>query len=86
MESDDYTGAIQLFERARAQMRPHASQALSVVSLVSFQTAILQRIEHLAIFGRYLDGTLTISTSQLGNIFVKPCMPPVASRRQASLY
>ena len=86
MESGDYTGAIQLFERARAQMRPHASQALSVVSLVSFLMAILQRIEHLAILGRYLDGNLTILTSRFDNVFVKPCMLPVASRRQASLY
>ena len=62
METGDYKGAIQLFERARAQTRPHTSQALSVVSLVSFLMAILHRIEHLAIFGRYLDGTLTIST------------------------
>ena len=86
MESGDYKGAMQLFERARAQMQPHASQALSVVSLVSFLTAILRRIEHLTIFGRYLDGTLTILTSPFDNVFVKLCMPPVASKRQASLY
>ena len=84
MEYGDYTDATQLFERARAQMRPHASEALSVISLVSFQIAILLRIEHLAIFGRYLDGTLTILTSRFDNVFVKPCMPPVASRKQAS--
>jgi hypothetical protein len=45
METRDYEGAIQLFERARAQMRPHTSPTLSVVSLVSSLTAILQRIE-----------------------------------------
>ena len=86
MENGDYTSAIQLFERARAQTGRHASQALSVVSLVSFLMAILQRIEHLAILGRSLDGTLTILASRFDNVFVKPCMLPVASRRQASLY
>ena len=86
MEAGDYKDAIQLFERACAQTRPHASQALSVVSLVSFLMAISHRIDHLAIFGRYLDGTLTILTSRFDNVFVKPCMPPVASGRQASLY
>jgi hypothetical protein len=45
MKSRDYEGAIRLFERARAQMRPHASRGLLVVSLVSSLTAILQRIE-----------------------------------------
>jgi hypothetical protein len=45
MESGDYKGAIQLFERARAQTRYHTSPALSVVSLVSFLMAILQHIE-----------------------------------------
>ena len=35
MESCDYEGAIRSFGRARAQMQPHASPALSVVSLVS---------------------------------------------------
>ena len=42
MESRDYEGAILSFERTRAQMRPHASRALSVVSLVSSLMAILQ--------------------------------------------
>jgi hypothetical protein len=45
MESGDYKGAIQLFERARAQMRPHASRRLSVVSLVRFLMVMLQRVE-----------------------------------------
>jgi hypothetical protein len=45
MESRDYEGAIQLFERARAQMRPHMIPALSVVSLVSFLMAVLQCID-----------------------------------------
>ncbi|KAF8553154.1 hypothetical protein OG21DRAFT_1485613 [Imleria badia] len=35
VENADYKGAIQSFERARAQMRPHTSRALSVVSLIS---------------------------------------------------
>ena len=35
MKSGDYNGAIQLFERARAQTVYHPSQALSLVSLVS---------------------------------------------------
>ena len=45
MDSGDYKGAIQLFERSRAQTRYHTSQGLSVVSLVSFLMAILQCIE-----------------------------------------
>ena len=45
MENRHYEGAIQLFERAQAQMRPHTSQALLLISLVSL-TAILQRIEN----------------------------------------
>ena len=45
MESGDYKGAIPFFERARAQTRYHTSRALSVVSLVSSLTAVLQRIE-----------------------------------------
>jgi hypothetical protein len=45
MESHDYEGAIRSFERARAQMRTHASRALLVVSLVSSLTAIFQCIE-----------------------------------------
>jgi hypothetical protein len=45
MERSDYEGAIQLFERARAQTRYGTSRGLSVVSLVSFPTAILQHTE-----------------------------------------
>ena len=45
MESHDYEGAIQSFEHAQAQLRPHASPTLSVVSLVRSPTAILQSIE-----------------------------------------
>ena len=44
METGDYNGAIQSFERARAQMRPHPSRALLVVSLVSSPMAILHRM------------------------------------------
>ena len=46
MESHDYEGGIRSFERARAQTRYHTPRALSVVSLVSFLMAILQRIEN----------------------------------------
>ena len=42
LESGDYIGAIQLFERARVQTRYHASPGLSMVSLVSFLMAILK--------------------------------------------
>ena len=45
IESGDFEGAIQLFERARAQTRFLTSQALPVVSLVSFLMAIFRRIE-----------------------------------------
>ena len=45
MESNNYVGAIQLFEHARAQLRDYTSRALLVISLVSFLTAILHRIE-----------------------------------------
>lgn len=44
MESGDCETAIRLFRNARARMRPHTSQALLVISLVSL-LAILQRIE-----------------------------------------
>jgi len=44
MESGDYKSAIRSFERARAQMRPYASQALSVISLVSFLMTIAQYV------------------------------------------
>ena len=46
MESRDYEGAIRSFESARAQMRPHPSRGLSMVSLVSFLMALVQRIEN----------------------------------------
>ena len=45
MENRDYEGAIQSFQRARAQMRPHPSRILSVVSLVISLMAILQCTE-----------------------------------------
>ena len=45
MESRDYVRAVRSFERARAQMRPHPREALSVVSLVSSLTAISLCIE-----------------------------------------
>jgi hypothetical protein len=45
MEHSDYEGAIQSFERALAQIRPHASQGLSVVSLVGSLMVILQPTE-----------------------------------------
>ena len=45
MESRDYMGAIRSLERARAQMRPYSSQALSVISLVSFPMAIPHCVE-----------------------------------------
>ena len=45
LESGDYKGSIQLFERARARARYYTSRALSVVSLVSFLMAILERME-----------------------------------------
>ena len=45
MKNGNHEGAIRSFDRARAQLRPHTSRALSMISLVSFPTAILQRIE-----------------------------------------
>jgi hypothetical protein len=45
MESHDYKRAIRSFERTRARIRPYESRVLGVVSLVSFPTALLQRIE-----------------------------------------
>ena len=45
MENSDYEGAIQLFERARAQMPQHASRPPLLVSLVSFVTVMLRLIE-----------------------------------------
>ena len=82
MDIRDYEGAIQSFERAQVQMRPHVSQALSVMSLVSSLASISK---WLTIFDRYPDGGSMTSTSQFDNVFVKPCIPRVASRRQGSL-
>jgi hypothetical protein len=45
LESGDYNGAIQLFERARGATSYYTTPALSVVSLVSFLMTIYQRIE-----------------------------------------
>ena len=45
VERGNSEGAIRSFERARAQLRPHTSRALKMVSLVSFPAAILQRID-----------------------------------------
>ena len=45
VENNDYESAIQLFERARGQLRDHTSRALTVISLVSFPTNISQRLE-----------------------------------------
>lgn len=45
VESCDYMGAIRSFEHAQVQTQPHTSRVLVVVSLVSFPTAILWRIE-----------------------------------------
>ena len=45
LKSGDYEGAVRSFERARARLQPHTSRALTMVSLVSFPVAILQRIE-----------------------------------------
>ena len=49
MEHNNYEGAIQSFERARASLRHHTSRLVSVVSLVSFLTAIIAtyRASHL---------------------------------------
>lgn len=44
MESGDYTGAVRSFESARAQMRIHKCEVLSLVSLVSFLPTISQCI------------------------------------------
>jgi len=43
LESGDYDGAIQSFERS--QMRYHTSWPFLVVSLVSFSTDVLQCID-----------------------------------------
>ena len=45
MESRDYEGAIRSFEHAQAQMRPHSSRALLVISLVRSLMAVLLHIE-----------------------------------------
>jgi hypothetical protein len=45
VENGNHDGAIRSFKRARAQLRPHTSRALSMISLVSFLVATLQRIE-----------------------------------------
>ncbi|KAF8547863.1 hypothetical protein OG21DRAFT_1449832 [Imleria badia] len=64
MEDGDYKGAIQSFERARAQMRPHTSRALLVISLISgwsfhdLDITIRQRIcEVLCAMGRIMEAS-----------------------------
>ena len=85
VKKGNYDGAIRSFERARALLRPHTSRALSMISLVSFPTTILQPIE-IDRGARYLDGNLMILTLRSVSVFVKPCMPRVGGTRQASLY
>ena len=41
MESNDYVGAVELFELARARLRPFPSQSLFVIALVNFLTRVL---------------------------------------------
>ena len=45
MKNGNYKGAIRSFERARAQLQPHTSRALLMISLVNFLKCILQRID-----------------------------------------
>ena len=63
MKKGNHEGAIRSFERAQAQLRPHTSRALSMISLVSFPTAIFDASKFIAINARYLDGNLRILTS-----------------------
>ena len=44
-ERNDYEGAIQSFEHARAQMQHYRGRLLLMVLLVSFLMGVLQRIE-----------------------------------------
>jgi len=41
MDRRDYERAIQYFERAQAQLRPHTSRPLFVLSLVSLPACII---------------------------------------------
>ncbi|KAF8415520.1 hypothetical protein L210DRAFT_3585881, partial [Boletus edulis BED1] len=62
MQCNDYEGAIQSFERARAQMQYHTTRPLFVVSLVRYLISITATCL-LAVSDRSLDGNLMISTS-----------------------
>jgi hypothetical protein len=44
METNDYEGAVQSFERARAQMRPCVGPHLSAISLVSVLLTVSQHM------------------------------------------
>ena len=45
LELGNFICAIQSFERAQTQMRPHTSRALLVVSLVRLPAVISRRVE-----------------------------------------
>ena len=79
MESSNYAGAIESFERARAPIRHHTSRPLLVVSLVGFSEGYDYNVSKLrTLFVRYLDGILMILTSRFGSAFVKHFMRRVA--------
>ena len=69
MESGDYKSAIQLFEHARAQMRPYSTQVLSMISLASLLVGIPQCVKTVTIpffflhFGLLARIMLTLSSS-----------------------
>ena len=84
MECCDYEGAMQSFERARAQMRHHTSRPLFVISLVSFQTVMLRPIE-ITPSDRCPDGNLIISALRFNRVCVMPYMQPVAPRMRSSV-
>ena len=85
MKNDNNRDAIQLFQRARAQLRPYPTQALFVISLAS-DLAGYGNPSSLTFSDRYLDGNLITSTSQSNSVCVKPCIQRVAPRMQGNLF
>ena len=74
MEGSDYETAIDLLERARAQVQHGPNRLPLVVSLVipPNRSTATRRNRSLSLLNRCRDGNLIIFPSQSGSAFVKP--------------
>ena len=67
LDSGDYERAAQALENSRAQLEDRMSRPPSVVSLVNLLPLLRGALK--SIFGRYLDGSLTISALRFDSDF-----------------